>query len=86
MSLKIESLDPLYVKVGWEGTLNIYGRDLGEAGFVAIDGNSPKIESWTTSQIRVRVTKSVTGTAGKKRVVVHDRDGNFDETQWSVEA
>jgi hypothetical protein len=73
MSLKIDSLSPSPVKVEWEGSLHISGREFGEAGFVSIDGKDPQIESWTATRIVVKVTKDFTATAGKKRLVVHDR-------------
>jgi hypothetical protein len=85
MALTIDSLSPSPVKVGWEGDLTIYGRDLGEAGFVSIDGKDPKVESWTATRIVVKVTKDMTASPGKKRLVVHDKNGDFGETQWEVE-
>jgi hypothetical protein len=85
MALTIDSLSPSPAKVAWEGSLNIYGRDLGEAGFVSIEGKDPKVESWTATRIVVKVTKDMTSTPGKKRLVVHDKDGGFGETQWEVE-
>jgi hypothetical protein len=72
--------------VKWEGTLTISGRNLGEAGFVNIDGKEPKVKSWTPTEIKVEVTKDITDSAGSKRLFVHGEDGNFDETQWTVEA
>jgi hypothetical protein len=86
VALTIDSLSPSPVKVGWEGVLTIYGRELGEAGFVAIDGNHPKVDSWTTSRIEIKVTKDMTASAGDKRLVVHDKNGGFGETEWVVEA
>jgi hypothetical protein len=85
-SAKIDRLDPSTVKVGWEGTLTIYGSNFGEAkGFVLIEAREPKTSSWSTSKIAVDITKDITETAGKKRLVVHGNNGEFDETQWSVE-
>jgi len=84
-SLKIESLDPSTAKVGWEGALTINGSNLGSPGFVGIEGKDPKIKSWTAREIIVEVTKSITDSAGSKRLFVHDADGNFDETRWNVE-
>ena len=85
MSLKIRELNPSSVKVGWVGSLTIYGADLGKPGFVSIEGGDPPIESWSATQIVVNVSKSTTESQGKKRLVVHDEGGNFDETQWTVE-
>jgi hypothetical protein len=85
MPSTIESLNPSPVKVGWEGSREISGTDLGEAGFVTIAGNDPRVESWTATRIVVRVTKDITATAGKKRLVVHDNNGGFGETEWPVD-
>ena len=40
MSFKIESSNLSSVKVGWEGSLNIDGTELREAGFVSTDGKA----------------------------------------------
>lgn len=86
MSLLITRLTPLEVKVGWEGRLAIAGSEFGKPGFVSIDGVELKVESWSATQIIIGVTSTVTGRAGTKRLVVHDQDGSFDETTWSVVA
>lgn len=83
-NLSINSLYPESAPVGWQGSLTIHGSNLGEAGFVSIDGHSPQIIRWTAINIQVQVTSLMTATAGSKRLVVHDRNGNLDETQWPV--
>ncbi|MCI0683810.1 MAG: hypothetical protein L0Y71_17025 [Gemmataceae bacterium] len=89
--MKIERLDPSSVKVGWEGKLTIHGKNFGEAGYVSIESIPPKndvvfpkIESWTADKIIVYVTKAVTDKAGIKRLVVHNKAGDFAKTFWSV--
>ena len=69
-----------------EGNLTIYGSDHGEPGFVEIEGKDARIESWTTTQIISKITKEITEKVGKKRLVVHDLNGKFDETRWTVES
>jgi hypothetical protein len=86
MRLKIDSLNPSSIKVGWEGSLEIIGRDLGKAGFASIDGHEPKVESWSSTRITVKVTKDITKAAGEKRLVVHDKDGNVDNATWTVKS
>jgi hypothetical protein len=84
MSLKIDSLDPASVPVGWEGALTIHGSEFDSTGIVTIDGDDAKIKSWKPQEIQVSVTKSMTSSAGQKRLVVHSAEGGFDETQWTV--
>ncbi|MCI0683813.1 MAG: hypothetical protein L0Y71_17040 [Gemmataceae bacterium] len=85
MKLEIKRLDPSSVKVNWEGTLTIHGMDFGERGFVTIDGTYAKIESWTAALIKVEIKKELTATAGKKKLLVSDKDCNQDKTEWRVE-
>lgn len=85
MALKITSLSPSVVPLNWEGDLIIHGMELGSAGFMSIDGKDPTISSWTAVAITADIKQEITQTAGDKRLVVHDRDGNFDETTWRVE-
>lgn len=83
--LRIDSLAPSPVPVGWEGTLTIHGHSLGKPGFVNIEGREPRYAEWTATEIKVEVSKAFTDTPGEKRLYVHDLGGDEDETKWVVE-